>query len=241
MENSLLYIPIPRLAIIFLPVFIVIGIQFKWAMKPGNNLYAIGRMLGQLLLIGYLLTFIFQTNDYRLVLAVLSVMIFFSGWIALRTVPEQRKTLLGYALLSILTGGGITLIIVSRCVLSLDPWYMPRYLIPLAGMIFANAMNCVSLASDRLKSELLNNISYETARNTAFRTALIPTINAFFAVGLVSLPGMMTGQILSGVDPLMAVRYQIMVMCMIFSSAGISTIIFLSLVKKKRGVFLSIE
>ena len=66
----------------------------------------------------------------------------------------------------------------------------------------------------------------------ALRTALIPIINSLLAVGLVSLPGMMTGQILSGVSPLIAVRYQIMVMCMIFGSAGITSAIFLHLIKK---------
>jgi putative ABC transport system permease protein len=72
---------------------------------------------------------------------------------------------------------------------------------------------------------------WKEARVTAFQAAMIPVINALFAVGLVSLPGMMTGQILSGVSPLVAARYQIMVMCMIFSSAGISTAIFLSLIR----------
>ena len=90
-------------------------------------------------------------------------------------------------------------------------------MIPLAGMAFANAMNSVSLASERLQAEIDNGNSGIKARNTAFQASLIPTINSLFAVGLVSLPGMMTGQILSGVSPLIAVRYQIMVMCMIFA------------------------
>jgi putative ABC transport system permease protein len=75
------------------------------------------------------------------------------------------------------------------------------------------------------------NIDYMTARGIALRAALIPITNSLFAVGLVSLPGMMTGQILSGISPLIAVRYQIMVMCMIFSAVGISTAIFLILIK----------
>ena len=70
---------------------------------------------------------------------------------------------------------------------------------------------------------------YTTARDTAMQTALIPIINSLFAVGLVSLPGMMTGQILSGVSPLIAVRYQIMVMAMIFGASGIATAVFLLL------------
>ncbi|HHJ81297.1 MAG TPA: ABC transporter permease, partial [Candidatus Tenderia electrophaga] len=75
------------------------------------------------------------------------------------------------------------------------------------------------------------NVDYAKARVIALRAAMIPVINSLFAVGLVSLPGMMTGQILSGVSPLIAARYQIMVMCMVFGSAGITTALFLILAK----------
>jgi len=98
-------------------------------------------------------------------------------------------------------------------------------------MIFASSMNSVSLAVERLTAEIERNVDYQHARNTALRTSLIPITNSLFAVGLVSLPGMMTGQILSGISPLVAARYQIMVMCMIFGSAGISSALFLKLVK----------
>jgi putative ABC transport system permease protein len=91
-------------------------------------------------------------------------------------------------------------------------------------------MNSVSLAGERLFSELEHHQDYSRARNTAFQAALIPITNSLLAVGLVSLPGMMTGQILAGTSPLIAARYQIMVMCMIFSSAGISTALFLWLI-----------
>lgn len=136
------------------------------------------------------------------------------------------------ALISISVGGGVTLILVSQFVLDVDPWFSPRFIIPLAGMVFANAMTSLSLAVERLNSEIKNGASYEQARGIAFQTALIPIINSLFAVGLVSLPGMMTGQILSGVSPFIAARYQIMVMCMIFSANGLSTAIFLVLLKR---------
>ncbi|MEP2507721.1 MAG: ABC transporter permease, partial [Reichenbachiella sp.] len=142
------------------------------------------------------------------------------------------------ALASIVVGAVAVLILITQGVLMLDPWYLPQYLIPLAGMIFANAMNSVSLAGERLTSELSRGVDYTEARNTALRAALIPITNSLFAVGLVSLPGMMTGQILSGVSPLIAVRYQIMVMCMAFGSAGISVALFLVLVKTN---FLRVE
>ena len=205
--------------------------MFKWSLQAGNAVYALSRMLVQLLLIGYLLTYIFSSESALLVLAVLLVMVFSSSWIALRTVKAQRKTLFFYALLAILVGGGLTLILISQGVLDLDPWYAPQYLIPLAGMIFANSMNSVSLAGERIQAEMSRGVSYEVARKIALQAALIPVVNSLFAVGLVSLPGMMTGQILSGISPLIAVRYQIMVMCMIFSSSIISGATFLVLIK----------
>jgi len=77
------------------------------------------------------------------------------------------------------------------------------------------------------------------ARNTAYRIAMIPATNSLFAVGLVSLPGMMTGQILSGIDPLIAVRYQIMVMAMIYGAEGISSAVFLKMLSLKQERMLS--
>ncbi len=224
-------IPFLNLAIAFIPVIVGLCILLKWSMQAGNAIYALSRMLVQLLLIGYLLTYIFSSESALLVLAVLLVMVFSSSWIALRTVKAQRKTLFLYALLAILVGGGLTLILISQGVLELDPWYAPQYLIPLAGMIFANSMNSVSLAGERIQAEMSRGVSYEAARKIALQAALIPVVNSLFAVGLVSLPGMMTGQILSGISPLIAVRYQIMVMCMIFSSSIISGATFLVLIK----------
>jgi putative ABC transport system permease protein len=96
-------------------------------------------------------------------------------------------------------------------------------------MIFANSMNTVSLAGERFSMEQQRGKTYQDARKIALQTAMIPQINALLAVGLVSLPGMMTGQILSGIEPLTAARYQIMVMCMIFSTAGLSAVTYMSL------------
>ena len=94
-------------------------------------------------------------------------------------------------------------------------------------------MNSVSLAAERFETEMARGSSYIEARNTALKTALIPITNSLFAVGLVSLPGMMTGQILSGVPPLVAVRYQIMVMCMLFASAGLTAGCYLHLLRHR--------
>jgi len=229
MDNPVILLSLPQLAMAFIPVGLTLVILLKWSMNTGNVVYALGRMLVQLLLVGYVLAWIFGAKSAWLILLVLLIMIGASSWIALRTVPNQRRQLLGASLLGIAIGGCFTLALISQAVLKLDPWYLPRYLVPLAGMVFANGMTAVSLAAERLFSELERGDPWEKARDTAFQTAMIPVINSLFAVGLVSLPGMMTGQILSGVSPLIAARYQIMVMCMIFASAGISTAVFLSL------------
>lgn len=225
-------IPPLQLAIAFIPVAITLLIFFKWSLGVGKALYAVARMLIQLLLIGYVLAYIFGAQSAGLIVLVLSVMLLASSWIALGSVPEQRKTLFTRAILAIALGGGLTLWLITQWVLELQPWYFPRYMVPLAGMIFANAMTAVSLAAERLNAELTHNVSWNEARIIAFQAAMIPVVNSLFAVGLVSLPGMMTGQILSGVSPMIAARYQIIVMCMIFSSAGISVALFLALDKR---------
>ncbi|MGI9289539.1 MAG: ABC transporter permease [Pseudomonadales bacterium] len=220
-------IPIQQLLIAFIPVAIVIALMWRWRLRYGNALYAVMRMLVQLLLIGFALVYIFDSESSLIVVAVLTVMVLASSWIALNTIEAGRVALYWASLLSIALGGGVTLLLITQGVLRLDPWYKASYIIPLAGMIFANSMNSISLAAERLHAELQNECPYLKARNAAFQTSMVPVINSLFAVGLVSLPGMMTGQILSGVSPFIAARYQIMVMCMIFGSAGISTVCFL--------------
>ena len=237
MNDFVQTIPLLNLALVFIPVFLVVGILWKWSLAPGNATYALGRMLVQLLLIGYCLMYIFETENSLIVIAVLVVMVTVSSWIALGTVKAQRFRLYKQVLVSILVCGGMVLAIVTQGVLQLDPWYLPQYMVPLAGMVFSNSMNTVSLAAERMNAELERQVTFDRARNIAMSAAMIPTINAMFAVGLVSLPGMMTGQILSGISPLVAARYQIMVMCMIFAAGGLSTALFLEISRKQFMAF----
>lgn len=225
-------VPVDRLALTFLPVIGVLIIMWFWRMELGRSLHAIARMVLQLTLVGYVLVYIFSTESPWLVSGVLLVMVVAASWIALSTVSAPIRTLLPASLVAVLLGGGSTLWLVAGLVLRLEPWFQPNYLIPLAGMIFASSMTNISLALERLYAELDNGKPFRQARGIAFRTSMIPVINSFFAVGLISLPGMMTGQILSGVSPLIAVRYQIMVMCMLFGAAGLSTACFLLFTSK---------
>jgi putative ABC transport system permease protein len=233
MDSPVITLSLVQLAFAFLPVAATLAILFYWSYGTGNAIYALGRMAVQLLAIGYVLAWIFGARSGWLIVLVLLVMMTASAWISVGTVPEKRRELLLAAWLSIAAGGGATLVVITQLVLQVRPWYLPNYTVPLAGMVFANAMTAVSLAAERLHAELAHGLSWEEARLKAYQAAMIPVINSLLAVGLVSLPGMMTGQILSGVSPLIASRYQIMVMCMIFASAGLSTALFLAMLRKR--------
>lgn len=229
MSSSVQTIPVINLTLMALPVALVIGVMFNWSLSGWKAIYAVGRMLLQLFFIGYLLVYIFSAKQPYIIIVVICTMLLISGAIALHPVKKRRYHIYLHTTLSIAIGGMVTLVLVTQLVLQLNPWFLPQYMIPIAGMIFANAMNAVSLAAERFTSELDSGTGYLQARKLALNVSLIPLINGMFAVGLVSLPGMMTGQILSGVSPLIAARYQIVVMCMVFSSAGISVICYLLL------------
>ena len=218
-----------------MPVLIVIIILNHWSLDWKKPLHATFRMLIQLTLVGYVLRHIFYSEATSLLLVILILMVFVSTYIALGVVKKDRANLFWITILAIAIGGGVNLLIVTKFILVLDPWYQPRYVIPLAGMIFSSAMNGVSLAVERLYAELGRNVTYQDAKGLAMKAALLPITNSLLAVGLVSLPGMMTGQILSGISPLIAVRYQIVVMCMIFSSVGLSSYLFLVLNNKYKS------
>ena len=232
MNTSIYHISLLSLFWVMIPVAVVIVIYIRWTQDKATLFYALFRMLIQLILIGYVLTYLFASDSPYLVTLILSVMLIAASIISLRPLQKRNKSLYLNAFISIFLGGIFTLFMVIFGVLDLNPWYEAKFLIPIAGMIFANSMNAVSLAAERFESELGRDNNYTDARAVAYKAALIPIVNALFAVGLVSLPGMMTGQILSGIDPLVAVRYQMMVMLMILGSAGISVAIYLLLMKK---------
>jgi putative ABC transport system permease protein len=125
-----------------------------------------------------------------------------------------------------------------------EPWYQPQYAVPLLGMLLGNTMNGIALALDRLtqtaweqreviEARLMLGHSTQEAlaeiRRQVFRSGLIPIINAMAAAGVVSLPGMMTGQILAGAEPVEAVKYQILIMFLISGGAGFGTLAALHL------------
>jgi putative ABC transport system permease protein len=139
------------------------------------------------------------------------------------------------SLLAVGFTSAVILALVTQVVIGVEPWFSPRYVVPLGGMVITGAMNAVSLAAERFQSETVRDEPLLNARRSAFKTALIPITNMLFAVGVVSLPGMMTGQIISGVSPLIAAKYQIIVMAMFFGTGGIAAAIYLKLESRRVG------
>ena len=227
-------------------ILMAIGVS-RWRQLDLERGFVIGaiRAVVQLIAVGYILVYIFAADQWWLVLLALTVMLLSATQAATRRARGNKPTRDDRTLLwrisgtSMLLGSGLTLAFVTQIVLRVDPWYEPQYLIPLFGMIVGNAMNATALAAERLASELQAHrgqveaylaLGASPARaaaepeRRALTAALIPTINGLMTVGLVSLPGMMTGQILAGVSPLLAIRYQIVVMFMLAGATALTAV-----------------
>ena len=232
MDTVLTAISLQGLIFAFLPVAVVIGIMFRWSTGAPTAIYATLRMLTQLLLIGYVLVYIFETDQPEFIMVVLVIMLTVASWIAMRPLQKKQPQMYLNSFFAISVGSILALALVIQIIIDVEPWFSPRYVVPLAGMIISSAMNTVSLAAERFQSEYDKKTPYIEARRIALQASLIPIINSLFAVGLVALPGMMTGQILSGVSPLIAAKYQIVVMTMLFSASGISAALYLVLTNR---------
>lgn len=219
------------------PIVLVCSIYIAWQGKPSEIIIAVLRMAVQLVAVGYVLISIFENPSPWVSAFIVSIMLLVAAWIAIRPVRHHQ----GYLPAAIIALGcsvGLHLSISLMLILKAESWFQPQLLIPLAGMYFANTMNAISLAAERYHSELHNGELPDKARLTAFHASMIPQINSLLAVGLVALPGMMTGQILSGVSPLIAVRYQIMIMAMVLGTAGMGAALMLWLLARasKRSI-----
>lgn len=225
----------------------VLSIYYK--LKLEKDL-AIGvlRAFVQLLTMGYLLKILFGLDSAVLVLGLYLVMTLFSVNIIHGRVKEKNIPYLKPTGLAVMFSYSLVTILVTKVVIGAQPWWDPQYFIPIGGMIAGNSMNSLALSLERFFSELKNRrdeiemmlchgADYKEATVDIFRDALragmIPAVNSLMGVGLVFLPGMMTGQILAGADPEEAVRYQIVVMFMLVASTALSSILVLLMVRKR--------
>ncbi len=202
------------------------------------------RCVVQLTLIGYILGWLFAVDEPLLVIAVITVMCFFAARTATRRTPNVPVFPTFLAFISMGVSMYVVMTVVCAVIISAEPWYTARIVIPISGMILGNAVNGQSLAIDRLYAEVrarrdqieallaLGATPWEAVRDcvrAALRAGMTPTVNSLMVVGLVSIPGMMTGQILGGADPREAARYQIVVMLMIAAAAAIGSMMLVGL------------
>ncbi len=205
------------------------------------------RTVAQLFLLGYVLRFIFAVEEPWLVLLILFGMILFAAWTIHGRMEKRPVAFFWPTLVSMLLSYFVIVFFATALVVGVDPWYLPQYVIPLGGMVVGNSMNAIALALDRLFSSLdkgrqevelhlsLGATYREASRRPlkeAIRAGMIPTLNNMMAVGVVFIPGMMTGQILAGVDPMVAIKYQIMIMIMILISTMSGGILVTHLVRR---------
>ena len=218
----------------------------------------IGRQIGiaavrttvQLLLIGLVLKVLFNNAQLHWLLLMALVMLVVAG----REVIQRQKHRLqgwwgfGIGTLSMFVSTFTITLLVLLVIIGNEPWYTPQYAIPLLGMMLGNTMNGIALGMDCLtnaawtqhgaiEARLILGEPWKRAiaevRQESIRTGLIPIINAMAAAGIVSLPGMMTGQILAGTPPLEAVKYQIQIMFMIAAGTGFGTVSAISLTARR--------
>ena len=224
-------------------ILIVLLALLSWRMQLGmvrQIIVAALRTTVQLLLIGMVLKILFAHVHLGLMGAMALVMLLAAG----REVMGRQKRKfagwwgMGLGTLSMFISSFTITALALKIIISAEPWYMPQYAIPLLGMLLGNTMSGIAIGLDRLtaaawdqqtiiEGRLMLGQTWSQAigpiRRESIRGGLIPIINAMMAAGLVSLPGMMTGQILGGNPPLEAVKYQILIMFLIAGGTGLGT------------------
>jgi putative ABC transport system permease protein len=211
----------------------------------------------QLLALGFVLRWVFEVRLWWIVILLLGLMTLMATRIVVKRAPDAPRGLFGSAFFSMAVTGITVTFAVTALIVRVPVWYEPRYVIPIAGMVLGNSMTGIALALERLFSDLdsrsgeiltltaLGADRWEAARGSvrmALRAGLIPTINSMAAAGIVFIPGMMTGQVLAGADPLEATKYQIVVMLMVSAATAIGSILSVMLAYRRAfsadGVFL---
>jgi putative ABC transport system permease protein len=202
-------------------------------------LWAALRTVVQLLAIGYILGWVFQFAEWYVVLPLMLAMTLVAGSSAAGRGKHRHRGLLVDSIISVWLSAWLVTAIGLLVVLKVHPWYTPQYAIPILGMVLGNTLTAVSLGIDRMTRELTTNrATVETvlslggtrweaaqaAAAQAVKAGMMPTLNQMTVVGIVSLPGMMTGQILAGQSPAEAVRYQIVIMFLIAAASALGTV-----------------
>ena len=206
------------------------------------------RTFAQLFLMGYALTFIFQQENVWLTLGIFVIMAVSASFIIRGRVKEKQVPYMLPTFMTMFISYFVTALFVSGLIIGVAPWWEPRYFLPIGGMVIGNSMSALAIALERLfremrqekgliETRLCLGANYKEASSEMFKNAvtagMIPSINAMMGAGLVFIPGMMSGQILAGADPLQAIRYQIVIMLMLVGSTATTSIITILIVRKR--------
>lgn len=216
-------------------ILLVLFISWRLRLRLTSTLLmAAVRTVIQLSFIGLILAWIFAREQWYEVLIILTIMTLIASSAAKNRVKRGYKGLLADTFIAVSVSAVLVTVIAIGLILQVQPWYTPQFMIPILGLILGNSLTAISLTSNKL----INDIHEQHARiemmltlsatpfeavHDSIRAAIIngmtPTLNSMMVVGIVSLPGMMTGQILAGADPTQAVRYQIVTMFLICVSS----------------------
>jgi len=223
--------------------FIVVSAGLSLALGLGycrSLVIATFRTYLQLWALGFVLRWVFSIDSALLVLAILAVMMIMAVFTIQGRVTNRPSGLFPSLLNAVFLSGVTVTFAVTALIVNVEPWYAARYVIPIGGMVIGNSMTGLALALERVFGDMLKRkdeintllslgaTPLEAALpsiRTALKAGLIPTINAMSAVGIVFIPGMMTGQILAGADPRTAAGYQIVVMLMISAATTLGSVI----------------
>lgn len=235
-----------RLAAAYFFILLLIAIvKWRGISREKEIIIASVRMTLQLILVGYILEYVFaHAHPLYTIVLVLLMLSFAVYTIIKRAKTDLSPSMKGIIALSLTAGILFSLLFFIFVVLNLAPWYEPRYVIPVAGMIIGNSMTGIALGVNTLTEGMRTRKSHveaalmlgatprEASReiiNQAFDSAMMPTIHSMLGMGIVFLPGMMTGQILGGASPAVAIEYQIAVMLGIVGSVSLSVILFVQI------------
>ena len=226
------------LSVLLILINVVLSLVLRLGLEKSLIIASV-RMIVQLLLIGYVLEWLFTLSNPWLVIAIALLMAGVAGMSAVNRTSRRFPGIYWRSLLSVLVASFLITNLSVAGIIQVQPWYNPQYLIPMLGMILGNTLTGISLGLDRFMEGLVTNrnaietllalganrweASHREIKN-AVRTGMIPIINSMMVMGLVSLPGMMTGQILAGANPLDAVRYQIIITFAIASGSALGTL-----------------
>ena len=216
----------------------------SWRLHLGVGrrvLIAAARSTLQLILLGYVLKILFELESLPWIASLALFMLAVAGWEVLARQKRRYRGAWGFGIGTtsmFLSSFSVTLVALL-VVIRVEPWYQPQYLIPLLGMMLGNTMTGVAIALDnltrqawegrgRIEARLLLGADWNDAiadvRRDALRSGLIPIVNAMATAGIVSLPGMMTGQILAGSPPMEAAKYQLMIMFLVSAGTGLGSV-----------------